>query len=82
MDISYKGFRGEKIIDYGKELIVLEGDDLGNMVCIEVEDDEIRATDLEILQNFMKEHKISDLKIKDEAFTPGLRHFIVDIKNL
>jgi len=39
MDISYKGFRGEKIIDYGKELIVLEGDDLGNMVCIEVEDD-------------------------------------------
>ena len=82
MDISYKGLRGEKIIDYGKELIVLEGDDLGNMVCIEVEDDEIRATDLEILQKFMKEHKISNLEIKDEAFTPGLRHYIIDIKSL
>ena len=82
MDITYKGFKGEEIIDEGKQLIVLEGDDLGNMVWIEVEDDEIRATDLEILQKFMKEHKISNLEIKDEAFTPGLRHFIVDIKNL
>ena len=52
------------------------------MVWIEVEDDEIRATDLEILQKFMKEYKISNLEIKDEAFTPGLRHYIIDIKSL
>jgi hypothetical protein len=83
MEKTYKGFKGEEIIDdEGKELIVLEGDDLENMVWIEVVVDEIRATDLEVLQKFMKENKISNLKIKDEAFTPGLRHFIVDIKNL
>ena len=82
MEKTYKRFKGEEIIDEGKELIVLEGDDLGNMVWIEVEDNEIRATDLEILQKFMKEHKISNLEIKDEAFTPGLRHYIIDIKSL
>ena len=63
MEKTYKRFKGEEIIDEGKELIVLEGDDLGNMVWIEVEDNEIRATDLEILQKFMKEHKISNLEL-------------------
>ena len=82
MEKTYKRFKGEEIIDEGKELIVLEGDDLGNMVWIEVEDNEIRATDLEILQKFMKENKILNLEIKDEAFTPGLRHYIIDIKSL
>lgn len=82
MEKTYKGFKGEEFIDEGKELIVLEGDDLGNMVWIEVEDDEIRATDPKILQKFMKEHKISNLEIKEEGFTPGLSHYIVDIKNL
>ena len=65
MEKTYKGFKGEKIINEGKELIVLEGDDLENMVWIEVDDDEIRATDKELLQKFMDEYKISNLEIKE-----------------
>jgi len=82
MEKTYKGFKGEKIVDNNKELIVLEGDDLENTVWIEVDNDEIRATDKEILQNFMNKHNISNLEIKEHGFHPGLIHYIIDIKTL
>ena len=47
-----------------------------------IEDDEIRATDLESLQKTLAEYKITDADIKEEDFHPGLRNYIVDIKSI
>lgn len=80
MEITYKGFKGEKVVDEGKELIVLTGEELDEIVWIE--DDEIRATNLEPLQKILAEYKMSDVDIKQENFHPGLTHYIVNIKNL
>jgi hypothetical protein len=80
MDITYKGFKGEKIVDEGKELIVLAGEELEGIVWIE--DDEIRATNIEPLEKILVEYKVSNVDIIQEDFHPGLTHYIVDIKNL
>ena len=80
MEITYKQFKGEKIVDDGKELIVLTGEELDDIVWIE--NDEIRATNLEALQKILVEYEISNVDIKEENFHPGLRHYIVDIKTL
>lgn len=78
MEVTYKGFKGEKIVDDGKEIIILAGNDVDDIVWIE--DDEIRATDLEPLQKILAEYGMSNVKIKEEKFHPGLSNFIVDIK--
>lgn len=80
MEITYKGFKGEKVVDEGKELIVLTGEELEDIVWIE--NDQIRATNIEPLQKILAEYKMSNLNIKEEKFHPGLTHYIVDIKNL
>lgn len=80
MEITYKGFKGEKIFDDGKELILLAGEELEDIVWIE--DDEIRATNLESLKKILLEYKISNVDIKEEKFHPGLTHYLIDIKNL
>jgi len=80
MDVTYKGFKGEKMVDEGKELIVLAGEELEDVVWIE--NDEIRATNLEPLQKILLKYKMSNVDIKEEHLSPGLMHYIVDIKNL
>ena len=55
MEKTYKGFKGEKIVDEGKELIVLAGEDPEDVVWIE--NDEIRATNLEALQKILIEYE-------------------------
>ena len=80
MEITYKGFKGEKIVDEGKELIVLAGEDPEDVVWIE--DDEIRATNLEPLKKILAEYKMFNVNIKEEHLSPGLTHYIVDVKNL
>jgi len=80
MEITYKGFKGEKIVDDGKELIVLAGEDPEDVVWIE--DDEIRATNMEPLKKILLKYELSNVTIKEEHLSPGLTHYIVDIKNL
>jgi hypothetical protein len=80
MDITYKGFKGKKVVDDGKELIVLAGEELEDLVWIE--DDEIRATNIEPLEKILVEYKVSNIDFIQEDFHPGLTHYIVDIKNL
>lgn len=80
MEVTYKGFKGEKIVDDGKEILILAGNEVDDIVWIE--DDEIRATDLEPLQKILVEYGMSNVKIREEKFHPGLRNYIVDIKNL
>jgi hypothetical protein len=80
MEITYKGFKGEKVIDEGKELILLAGEELDDIVWIE--NDEIRATNLEALQKILVKYGMSNVNIKEEHFHPGLIHYIVDIKNI
>jgi len=77
MEVEYKGFKGEKIMDDGKELIVLSGNDLDEIVWIE--DDEIRATDIDELKKTLKKYDIFNKKIREEKFHPKLIHYIVDI---
>lgn len=78
MEVTYKGFKGEKIVDGGKEIIILAGNDVDDIVWIE--DDEIRATELEPLQKILAEYGMSSVKIKEEKFHPGLRNYIVNIR--
>ena len=68
------------MVDEGKELIVLAGEDPEDVVWIE--NDEIRATNLEPLQKILLKYEISNVNIKEEHLSPGLTHYIVDIKNL
>jgi hypothetical protein len=77
MEVEYKGFKGEKILDNGKELIVLSGEDIDEIVWIE--DDEIRATDIDKLKKTLTKYNITDKKIREEKLHPGLLHYIVDI---
>lgn len=77
MEVVYKGFKGEKILDEGKKLIVLSGEDTDDVVWIE--DDEIRATNIDTLRKTLSEYNISDAKIREEKFHPGLIHYIVKI---
>ena len=66
MEIAYKGFKGKKVVDKGKELIVLTGGELEDLVWIE--DDEIRATNIEPLEKILLEYNASDLDIILELF--------------
>lgn len=77
MEVEYKGFKGEKVVENGKEKIVLAGEELDDLVWIE--NDEIRATNIESLQKTLKEYNITNPEIKEEKFHPGLMHFIVEI---
>lgn len=77
MEVTYKGFKGEKIVDEGKEIIILAGEDTE---LVWIEDDEIRATNLELLKETLAEYEMSDVDIKEEKFHPGLSNYIVDIK--
>jgi len=80
MDVTYKGFKGEKVVDEGKELIILAGEELDDLVWIE--ENEIRATNIEPLEKILTQYKMSGVDIIQEDFHPGLTHYIVDIKNL
>lgn len=77
MKVEYKGFKGEKVVDNGKEMIFLSGEELDDLVWIE--DDKIRSTNIDSLQKTLKEYNISNPKIREKKFHPGLMHFIVDI---
>jgi hypothetical protein len=47
-----------------------------------IEDNEIRATNIEPLEKIVTQYKMSGVNIIQEDFHPGLTHYIVDIKNL
>lgn len=80
MEVEYKGYKGEKIIDDdGKELIVLTGEELEDLVWIEVKDNEIRATNIDPLKKIMDKYNISNVEIIEEKLSPGLSHFIINI---
>lgn len=78
MEITYKGFKGEKIANDGREIIILAGDDVDSLVWIE--GNEIRSSSLELLKETLTRYKMSDADIREEKLHPGLHYYIVDIK--
>lgn len=77
MEVTYKGFKGEKIVEEGKELIVLAEEDTE---LVWIEDNEIISTNLELLKETLAEYGISDVDLREEKLHPGLHHYIFDIK--
>ncbi|MEL7669409.1 hypothetical protein [Methanobacterium sp.] len=76
MEVTYKGFKGEKIVDEGKELIILAEEDTE---LVWIEDGKIRSQNIELLKETLAKYGISDVEIKEEKYHPGLFHYIVNI---